>query len=337
MWFHRLTRLSSAVACAGTWAAIVGCGIDRSGLSAEATGGGGAAPVGSGGMIIAGGGGSKSGGSGGEAPAGTGGAPAGSGGSAPGSGGTASGTGGEDTGSGGAVTGSGGAVAGSGGATSGTGGLFVVPGTGGREAGTGGGGAGGNDVTPRSLGCADGTREAFADPARFPAIAGCAGAWSVPGLVTMESRAPACGRAAGNDAGNTAGAGCTVEDLCADGWRVCGGARELGALGVTCAEAGIPASSAGGPLFFATRQRGTPPTSCSPDEATTSNNLHGCGNFGRAEDAGCAPLNRQIEHSVCAANPPWACSESTGIMSEATVVTKSGPSGGGVLCCRQPS
>jgi hypothetical protein len=335
MWFHRLTRLSWAVACLGACSAIIGCGIDRSGLSAGSTGGGGGAAVGSGGTAIAGGGGSGSGGSGagsgGGAPAGTGGAPVGSGGSDPGTGGLASGTGGEDTGSGGAVAGSGGAMPG-------TGGVFVDPGTGGGEAGTGGGG--GNDVTPELLGCADGTREAFADPARFPAIAGCAGAWSVPGLVTAASRAPACGRAAGNDAGNTTGAGCTVEDLCADGWRVCAGARELAALGVTCADAGIPAASAGagGPLFFATRQRGTPPTSCSPDEATTSNNLHGCGNFGRAEDAGCAPpLNRQIENTACAANPPWACSESAGIMSEATVVTKSGPSGGGVLCCRQPS
>jgi hypothetical protein len=282
--FHRLSGLLWALVC-GSHAAMIGCAVDRGGLSSGGSGGRGGQFSGStGGMAIAGSGGS---GAGGEAP-GTGGALVGSGGTAPGTGGNAPGTGGappgtggDDTGSGGAVAGSGGAVAGSGGSEAGTGGAPTgsggsAPGTGGAaaEPGTGGGG-GDSDGTPRASGCADGTREAFLDLVRFPAIAACAGGWSVPGLVTAASRAPACGRAAGNDGSNVTGAGCTVEDLCAEGWHVCLGARELAALGVTCADAGIPSASAGSPLFFATRQRGTPPTSCSPDEATTSNNLHG--------------------------------------------------------------
>ncbi|HXU06914.1 MAG TPA: hypothetical protein VN903_38440 [Polyangia bacterium] len=219
------------------------------------------------------------------------------------------------------------------------------PGT--EDAAAGRGGAGGSgeprdgseasDVPPAAMGCADGTREAFADPTRFPAIAGCAGGWSVPGLLTERSLAPGCARAAGNDGSNATGLDCTVEDLCADGWHVCRGASELTQIGVTCQDSGIAAAgtAGGGAMFFATRQRGTAPTGCSVDATTGSNNLHGCGNFGRVEDPGCAPpLDRQLENTVCAANPPWSCNDPTSIMTEATVATKLGSARGGVLCCR---
>jgi hypothetical protein len=208
----------------------------------------------------------------------------------------------------------------------------------GGDGGTGEPGDGGDasDVPPPAIGCADGTREAFTDPARFPAIAGCAGGWSVPGLVTELSLAPGCARAAGNDGSNATGLDCTVEDLCADGWHVCRGASELTQLGVTCQDSGIaPATAGSGAMFFATRQRGTAPTGCSPETTTGSNNLHGCGNFGRVEDPGCAPpLDRQLENTVCTANPPWSCNDPTSIMTEAMVATKAGSARGGVLCCR---
>ena len=193
-----------------------------------------------------------------------------------------------------------------------------------------------SDMPPTAIGCADGTREAFADPARFPAIAGCAGGWSVPGLLTDQSLAPGCARAAGNDGSNPTGMDCTVEDLCADGWHVCRGASELTQIGVTCQDSGIaPGTAGGGAMFFATRQRGTAPTGCSVDATTGSNNLHGCGNFGRAEATGCAPpLDRQLEATVCATNPPWSCNDPTSIMTEAMVATKPGSARGGVLCCR---
>jgi hypothetical protein len=155
-------------------------------------------------------------------------------------------------------------------------------------------------------------------------------------LLTQQSMAPACARAAGNDGSNPSGVGCTVEDLCADGWHVCRGASELTLAGVTCEDAVIaPVMSGRGAMFFATRQRGTAPAGCSPAATTGSNNVHGCGNFGRLEDPGCAPpLDRQLENTVCAANPPWSCTDPTSIMTEALVVTKSGSAAGGVLCCR---
>jgi hypothetical protein len=288
---------------------VLGCSIDRSGLGGAAD----ITPV----MVGAGG---SSEGSGGTAGIG-GGATAGD----AGSGGTAAGG---SIGSGG----SGGAL-GTGGASAGTAGNDSDSGADPDGADDGGDRS---DGPGPSTGCADGTREAFADEARFPSIAGCAGAWSVPGLVTERSMAPGCARAAGNDGSNPTGSDCTVEDLCADGWHVCRGASELTLLGVTCQGAGIPpANAGGGAMFFATRQRGTPPTGCSPDATTGSNNLHGCGNFGRVEDPGCAPpLDRQIEHTVCAANSPWSCTDPASIMTEATVATKSGVAAGGVLCCR---
>jgi hypothetical protein len=234
-----------------------------------------------------------------------------------------------------------GAVAGNGATAGGAGAAGALAGTTG-TAGTGGASSETDDAgdlpdAPSSnSGCADGTREAFIDQARFPSIAGCAGGWSVPGLLTEASMVPACARAAGNDGSNPGGTGCTVEDICADGWHVCRGASELTQAGVTCQDAGIaPATAGGGAMFFATRQRGTAPTGCSPSAMTGSNNLHGCGNFGRVEASGCAPpLDRQLENTVCATNPPWSCNDPTGIMTEAMVVTKSGSAAGGVLCCR---
>jgi hypothetical protein len=316
--------------------AVLDCSVNRSGLGGA---GGTSVAVGSGGRSGDGGGGGAGGGGAESGSTGT--ANAGAG------GGTAL------TGSAGAGGMAGDGVAGSTGASGATGGgagsgsgLAGATGTAGAGAGMGGDGvdSGGgaedggdrSDAAPATNGCSDGTREAFVDAVRFPSVAGCSGGWSVPGLLTERSMAPACARTAGNDSTNPSGTGCTVEDLCADGWHVCRDASELTLAGVTCQDAGIgPVTAGGGAAFFATRQRGTAPTGCSPGATTGSNNLHGCGNFGRVEDPGCAPpFDRQIESTVCAANPPWACSDATSIMNEATVVTKSGSEAGGVLCCR---
>ena len=300
--------------------AAVDCSVDSSGLgSAGST----TLVVGTGGSSA-----SMGGRGGGAAPGDT----VGSGGAGPG------GTIGSGAAAAGGNTGSSGAAAGG---DTGAGGQL---GTDDAAAGKGGDGGSGeardggeaSDVAQVAMGCADGTREAFADPARFPAIAGCAGGWSVPGLVTERSLAPGCARAAGNDGSNATGIDCTVEDLCADGWHVCRGANELTQMSVTCKDSGIaPATAGGGAIFFATRQRGTAPTGCSVEATMGANNVHGCGNFGRVEDPGCAPpLDRQLENTVCAVNPPWSCSDPTSIMTEATVVTKPGSARGGVLCCR---
>jgi hypothetical protein len=326
---------------------VLDCSVNRSGLggaggTSMAVGSGGSSGNGAGGG--AGGAGAGSGSAGSTANAGAGGG-AGVTGDA-GAGGGAGVTG--DAGAGG-MAGGGAIDAGAGGTTGGSGGsgsgLAGALGTAGAAAGTGGDGAdsgggaedGGDrsDAAPASNGCSDGTREAFIDAVRFPSVAGCSGGWSVPGLLTDRSMAPECARTAGNDGSNPSGTGCTVEDLCAEGWHVCRDASELTLAGVTCQDADIGPVTAGRGAFFATRQRGTAPTGCSPGATTGSNNLHGCGNFGRAEDPGCAPpFDRQLESTVCATNPPWACSDPTSIMTEAMVVTKSGPEAGGVLCCR---
>ena len=322
---QRVFSFLSPVAVAVALVVAVDCSVDRSGL-------GGAGDM----TVVVGSGGSSAsvGGRGGAAPGDT----AGLGGAA------AAGAIGSGAAAAGGNTGASGAAAG-GNTGAGGGSVGGQLGTDDAAAGTGGNGGesgdprdGGetSDGPPTAIGCADGTREAFADPARFPAIAGCAGGWSVPGLLTEGSLAPGCARAAGNDGSNATGIDCTVEDLCADGWHVCRGASELTQMGVTCQASGIaPGTAGGGAMFFATRQRGTAPTGCSAEATMGSNNLHGCGNFGRVEDPGCAPpLDRQIENTVCAANPPWSCTDPTSIMTEAMVVTKLGSVRGGVLCCR---
>jgi hypothetical protein len=329
---------------------VLDCSVNRSGLggvggtgvavgSGGSSGGGtGGGPVGAGGGAVGAGPGS---GSAGSANAGAGGN-AGVAGSAAvagnaGAGGMAGGGGVVGDAGAGGTTGDGGAGAGGGLAgTLGTaGGTAGMGGDGGESAGGGQDGGDRSDAAPATNGCSDGTREAFVDAVRFPSVAGCSGGWSVPGLLTEQSMAPACARTAGNDSSNPSGTGCTVEDLCADGWHVCRDASELTLAGVSCQDAGIGPATAGGGAFFATRQRGTAPTGCSAGATTGSNNLHGCGNFGRVEDPGCAPpFDRQIESTVCAANPPWACTDPTSIMNEAMVVTKSGSEAGGVLCCR---
>jgi hypothetical protein len=201
------------------------------------------------------------------------------------------------------------------------------------------GGAGTGDtggVSRALVGCADGTREAFTDLAQFPTVAGCSGGWSVPGVLTVMSMTARCLRRGGNDGDSPDGAGCTVEDLCADGWHVCRGATELDTLEVRCQEAGIGAGRNAAPLFFVTRQRGRSATLCTPNDSlpTSVNNLHGCGNFGLAEDGPCSPpLDQQLSHTECDDNPPWGCDDPGNQTDEALVVVKPGPAAGGVLCC----
>jgi hypothetical protein len=318
-----------------------GCSLNTNGITDFGPGNGGnggdvtGAHVGAGGTTGAGTGGASATGAGGTTGAlgtGTGGSMAsdGTGGATalPGDGG-ASGTGGASAGTGGANagTGTGGATINGTGGASGTGGVGI-----GGKTGTGGMmGVGGNILT--LMGCADGTREAFTSTTTFPSIAGCAGGWSVAGVLTTASNAPACSRAGGNDGARPNGAGCTVEDLCAAGWHVCRGAAELTTLGVRCADARLPALGMGA-LFYATRQRGVQGVVCNADDTTGTNDVHGCGNFGLAEGPGCAPLDRQLSHTECTLTPPWSCGDNNTGTNEALLVTKATSTAGGVLCCK---
>lgn len=216
-------------------------------------------------------------------------------------------------------------------------------------------------------GCSDGSREGFVDRAAYPDIAGCSGMWDVPGIHTTapavdpicglspaDTRVPRCGRAAGNDGLNAAGAGCTVEDLCAPGWHVCNSAGEVATRAVSGCEG---ATRAGDPeLFFATRQSSTgfghcttgvrTDDGCDPTAGTrdcaqterTSNDIFGCGNFGTYTNMAtseCAPLNRfSDDYCVGLYGSPWFPCHSPGGYCEGFTLTKPGPSHGGVLCCR---
>ena len=346
--------LAVAVASAGAGALLAGgCSLNTSGINdpgppgnGRGTGGDntpietGTGGVNDAGNSAAGGAGAgalggNSGGTGGVAN------PDGEGGSGvPGTGGS-NGSGGATSGTGGVAAGTGGAL-GVGGTTAGTGGAGVGGmGTGGRGvggAGTGGMGVGGMGTGGSIVvnGCADGTREAFTNVQTFPSIAGCSGGWNVAGVVTVASNTAMCARAAGNDGARPNGNGCTIEDLCAAGWHVCRGANELDALNVTCAQAQLP--PVGGPagagvLFFATRQRGVQGNTCNADDTIGTNDVHGCGNFGLAEDPDCAPLDRHLSHTECDMAPPWACGNNNTGTTEALLVTKPGPAAGGVLCC----
>lgn len=215
-----------------------------------------------------------------------------------------------------------------------------------------------------SVGCADGEREGFVDLASYPDIAGCSGGWSVPGIhtenpgtapacgvQTFDTTTPACGHAAGDDGANPNGTGCDVADLCADGWHVCSSASDILANSPTgCGGATVGSDP---PLFFASRQTGTGCGACATgasvgaecndascavgcvQTADTANDLFGCGNLGNTGYAGplldCGPIDRFSNDQCSGLGAPWVCASS---YCEAFVVTKSDPSAGGVLCCR---
>ena len=217
----------------------------------------------------------------------------------------------------------------------------------------------GTDVTAAtapSPGCADGTREGFLDLKKYPLAAGCAGAWSVKGI---HAGVPACGRKAGNDGANANGTGCNVEDLCAEGWHVCYGAKDLkerNPLGC----GGIMDGGAKSPAFYLARSSSTGAFNCSQDSTKfggpgTSNDLFGCGDLGCgiafATYPSCDPLDR-ASHDLCKGlrndmacgdwcahlgkfpgqKNTWDCGKDT--VNEANNVIKADPATqGGVLCC----
>lgn len=170
-------------------------------------------------------------------------------------------------------------------------------------------------------GCADGEREAFEDEDALPDIAGCAGAWQVPGVVV---NVPNCNRQAGDDALDPLGTGCSVEDLCGEGWHVCLSRAEVMERGITSCN-----DHAFGGAFFATRQSGNGSDTCAN---TGVNDVFGCGDIGHTMIVGCAPLNRSTANGCAALPAPWDCD--TSLSQEAEHLVKTGPEFGGVLCCR---
>jgi hypothetical protein len=227
-------------------------------------------------------------------------------------------------GQGGAGSGAGGGGAAGGGA----GGAGAAGGSGGRP--DAGDASAGGDLGPGSvMGCSDGTREGYVSTQRFPDIAACAGGWEVAGLADPLTRTPTCERQGGNNGTLADGFGCTVTDLCAEGWHVCESAQEVVELGTNCDDA-IPSTTPGF-VFFVTRQRAFGLVCLSGNNLGTTN-LHGCGNAGVLDDNSCAPFTVMLRDLDCTLFPPWSCAST--LVREFEAVTKRGSTRGGVLCCR---
>jgi hypothetical protein len=230
-----------------------------------------------------------------------------------------------------------------------------------------------NPLAVSPIGCADGQREGFVDASAYPNIAGCGGAWTVPGvslfapteapscpgLRPRDTRNPACGNVAGDDSSNPSGSGCNVADLCAPGWHVCLDANDVsrsspnGCVGATGANSP--------PLLFLTRQSSTGCGVCATGTSTASNcnsatcaagclqterisnDVFGCGNYGAfSNSTACGPLGR-FSNNMCSsiAGQGWSCNDpspadDSGLCETFTIV-HSNPSTGGVVCCRNGS
>jgi hypothetical protein len=187
------------------------------------------------------------------------------------------------------------------------------------------------------VGCSDGGREGFRDVTNWPSIAGCAGAFDQPGVIGSPDLAPMCDWLAGDSNTNRDGIGCTAADLCAANWHVCRNGDDVAKHSPSggC-EGCVPA---GETRFFLVASGASPMGICSPDPGEV-NDLHGCGGFGRPEVQGCAPLARRMGFADCLATKGvdtkgvWNCGGPEDSLREAMVVTKTGTTLGGVLCCK---
>jgi hypothetical protein len=184
---------------------------------------------------------------------------------------------------------------------------------------------------PAQMGCADGSREGFTSVMDWPDIAGCSGAWSVPGLLGPQARDPSCLRQAGNDGLDPFGEGCGVSDLCAPAWHVCRDAADVRVSSPSGCESAVQSAE---PRFFLTLAGASPQGICAPDR-NAANDLHGCGTLGQSESAACEPLDRRLTYAECEASMGvWSCGGPGEHLIEAALVSKTASAFGGVLCCR---
>lgn len=180
-------------------------------------------------------------------------------------------------------------------------------------------------------GCSDGTREGFRDASLWPRIAGCAGGFSSPGVLGPPK--PLCNLGAGDGSTNPAGVGCSAADLCATGWHVCRNGADVAASSATGCDGCV---SPGEGRFFVAAMGASALGLCVPD-ATATNDLHGCGGMGEPESPTCAPLTRRMGAGDCLTTQGvWSCGglDQADRGEEAALVTKTGPTMGGVLCCK---
>lgn len=205
-----------------------------------------------------------------------------------------------------------------------------------------------------SMGCSDGTEEGFGVANACPDIAACSGGWSRSGI--LGTPVAACGHVSGNSSANPTGAGCTVTDLCGNGFHVC---RDDGDV-----SAHVTAGCTSGPVagrFFATAQStnggsrlalganitlaqcdGSPSQCGCLQTMWTANDLAGVGGMGTPTACGPVGVTRlsgascaNLQGFNCPAAPgTWSCPGAG--FNEAHTVTKGSSACGGVLCCRNP-
>ncbi len=176
---------------------------------------------------------------------------------------------------------------------------------------------------PPPQGCADGQRDALLDEVTYPDIAACAGGFGVAGV---QLNTPTCGRQGGDDGPFPDGMACAIDDLCSEGWHVCRTLHEVSNSGLADCDGPAWATQ-----FFATAQSGTGSNTCG---ATGTNDVFGCGDIGHPKIMRCGPLNRSTGNECVEIAGPWICDQSPD--TEAVDITKTGPTHGGALCCRDP-
>jgi hypothetical protein len=202
------------------------------------------------------------------------------------------------------------------------------------------------------VGCADGAREALVDKAMFPNIAGCAGAWTVPGIfpyALRTSKVAACATNGDDMEAPGPGTDCSAADLCAAGWHICKGG-EIGPRtgGKACAaltpgeyESGFYSASISGPgCYICAPITGsiTDPAQCKPDSCKAdcrerddlTNDLFGCG-ISTVQNSTCEVIGSVGDKCGAVDSMVWKCPSS---VNEGKDVTKIASKNGGVLCCR---
>lgn len=191
---------------------------------------------------------------------------------------------------------------------------------------------------PKISGCSDGSREWFKDPSTYPNIAGCAGAFSVPGLIQHDGTPiePMCDRQAGNSAMSKDGLGCSAVDLCEPGWKICDSTSEIlssssGRFCDTSRHLQLPSGS-----FFASAASFSVLTKHCLTNLPTENSIPGCGNLNNGNLCGLFQHFAFNSHISCDNLPlGWNCSLVGSFSSPLFNISKSFTDTGGVLCCRE--
>ncbi len=183
---------------------------------------------------------------------------------------------------------------------------------------------GSSDATvdaPPTTGCSDGSRDEFVDLTALPRIAGCAGGWSLPGVLDVRSTCPATG----DDSSNPSGQGCAAVDLCSPGWHVCNDQNAVADR--LNAPSGCTDLLQAINVFYVTRQGSSGSGQC---DGGGTNDMYGCGSAS-VTGGSCLPLDASTNDQCTTMPPGWSC-PTTNTTDELLTVVHDGTHGG-VLCC----